>query len=344
MAKNSRIVAVAEPTLYEKLDCRERWEQRLDEARLEFMHAQESVRMRNSDLISVKSAIAGYTNNGLLKEDEIDHSYRTPLKNAHKRAEEVRTALEEARKKSSALKDEIDGLEHDLAQSRDGITSSVEVTGFQDDVDASRAEVARIESLMAEQHRTRTDAQTRLQPDDRSAERADLAAKLALGEIDEQRLKEFDAESAKREQAMDGVAAEALPVAEAADSVIAGLERRLEAARRALSNLEAARPAVLAMYFHSLVKVEGARYVEIAHELRDSYLKLMGLNKLLGGNAIASDASQPLMVIPNFSLNADQPLGLHGEKWTLYRVAALTDFDKAREKLIEQLRALGIEI
>ncbi len=340
MAKNSSVVAVAGPTLHEKLDHRAELRQRLDEVTLEFMHAQETVRRKNSELIEAKAEIGGYLNaEGKL----IDQRYQARLEDARTRVEKTQSALEAARKKSSVLKDEINSLERELAQSRGGIKSSEEVLSFQRDIGAARAEVTRTESLLAEQHRRRADAQARLQADERGAERADLAAKVALGEIDDKRLQEFDAETEKRQQAMDGVAAEVLPIIEAADSAIAGLERRLEAARRALSDLEAKRPAVLSMYFYSLVEVEGARYLELAHDLNDSYLKLMALDDLIDGNTLRSDFHQPMMEIPNFDLNAHQPLGSQAEKWMLYKPGR-ADFDKARGKLIDQMRALGIEI
>lgn len=340
MAKNSRVVAVATPSLYEKLDNRAQQQQRLDDAVLEFMHAQETVRAKNSELIEINTEIGGYTSaEGRL----IDQRYQARLVDARARSEKTQSALKAAREKSSALKDEIDGLQRELIQSRDGITSSGEVTSYQRDVEAARTEVARIESFLEEQRQIRANARARLQSDDRSAERASLAAGVSLGELSEQRLKEFDAETAKQQEAMDGIAAEVLPVIEAADSAIAGLEHRLEAARGALAELEAKGPPVITMYLHSLAKAEGERYLEIARELRDSYLKLMALDRLLGGAVITSNTSQPLLTIPNFYLKAHEPLGTDWEKWTFYR-AVPADFAQAREQLIEQLQALGVQI
>ena len=110
MSKNSRAVAVATSTpILEKLDHRAQQQQRRDEAILEYMHAQETVRGKNNELIEANLAIRGYyTNDGQLNESGQRH--QASVKSAHKRAEETQLALEAARENSSALKDEIDGL------------------------------------------------------------------------------------------------------------------------------------------------------------------------------------------------------------------------------------------
>ena len=104
MSKNSHAVAAAAPTLHEKVDHRSQQQQRLDEARLESMHAQETVREKNSELIEAKAEIRGYLNaEGKL----IDQRYQARLEDARTRAEKTQSALEAARKKSSALKKEM---------------------------------------------------------------------------------------------------------------------------------------------------------------------------------------------------------------------------------------------
>ena len=129
MSKNSRVVAKAEASIHVKVDYRAELQQHLDEIRLEYMHAQETVRGKNNELIEANLAIRGYyTNDGQLNESGQRH--QASVKSAHKRAEETQLALEAARENSSALKDEIDGLEHDLAQSRGGLKSSQKIFSF----------------------------------------------------------------------------------------------------------------------------------------------------------------------------------------------------------------------
>lgn len=344
MAKNSHVVAVAAPSLHEKLDRRAELQQRLDEARLDISHV--DVGAKERDLYAANNEIGGYERSieSDKKSGVVNPRNQTLLNAANKRADVARAALKSEKEKFAALTDEINHLERELAQSRDGGGMGFgEVLDFQRQVKASQAEVANIASRLEEQHRILAEAQARMQPkDDHSAQREDLAVKVALGEASEKSLKDLDAEIEKQNQAVDAQVAEALPLAEAAQGAIAGLERRLGAARNALSELEAKRPAVIKMYINSVAEVEGARFVELARELLNTYLKLTSLDTLAGGNAFVSH-SHGRMFIPNFRLKACQGMGCPNEPWTLFSTQ-YADFNKARVELINQLRAVGIQI
>jgi len=352
MSKNSRAIAVATPTLHEKIDHRAELQRRIDEARSEIGHV--DVNGKEREWCEANNEVAGYgqkvdPNN----KNQIDARYALPLERARKRAETALSALKGEREKLTALNDEINGLERELAQSRDGGGVSLEeVRANQGECDAARAEVARIESFLDEQQRILAEAQARTQPKvDRSAELEDLAAKVALGEESEKSLKELDVEIDKQNQAVDEVAAEVLPIAETAQATIAGLERKLAAARGVLAKLEAKAPDVYAMLLRSMSEVEGLRYIEHAQNLRDSFTRILAIVDVLRNvSSPAIDNAPPILylntkhiMIPLFRLTACQGEGCPGDA-TLFFSGERADVGGERKKLIEQLHALGVQI
>ncbi len=352
MVKTSRVVAKAEPSIHIKLDHRAELQRQLDEVRLDISYL--DVGGKERELYEANNEITGYEQRvDPDNKDQIDPRYVVPLERARKRAETASAALKAEREKFAALTDAINSLERELAQSRDGGgTSFEEVRAYQSECAAAQAEVARFESFLDEQRRILSDAQARMQPKvDRSAEWEDLAAKVALGEEPEKILKELDVEIDKQNQAVDDVAAKVLPIAEMAQAAIAGLERKLEAARGVLARLEAKAPDVYAMLLHSMSEIEGLRYVEHAKNLRDSYTRLLAIADVLRnfGRPAVGNVSAILhrdhhrIMIPLFRLAACQGEGYPRDD-SLFFSGERVDVKSEREKLIEQLHALGVQI
>jgi predicted nucleic acid-binding Zn-ribbon protein len=344
MTKTAHVVSAPISTLHEKLDRRTKLQQRIDEARLEINYVSDDLGRKERAVRELDNEIAGYKQ-GAESNNEFEATrYRTRLQGARERYESARTELKAAQEKFSELNDEITQLERELADLRDGNgTDFTEILDLQRQIETAQTEIARIESSLEEQRRILAEAQARMQPkDDFSSQRDDLAAKVALGHEQEKSLKELDAKIAEHQQTVDREIAEALPMAEEAQSVIAGLERKLEAARNALSELEAKHAPALAMFYNSVAEVEGTRYLELARKLHDCYLKLTALNTLRGGNALLS-YNHSRMLIPSFRLKAHEGAGHPREQWTLFS-AQYADFEAARKKLQEDFRSRGINL
>lgn len=343
MAKTANIVAAPISTLHEKLDRRAELQRQLDEAKQDISYVH--VQAKEHELYEANNEIAGLEQGADPKnKDQFDPRYVPRLERARKRAETALSALKVEREKFTALTDKINSLERELADLRDGNgTDFIEILDLQRQIKMAQTEIARIESSLEEQRRILAEAQARMQSkDDLSSQRDDLAAKVALGQEPEKSLKELDTKIAEHQQTVDREIAEALPIAEEAQSVIAGLERKLEAARNALSELEAKHAPALAMFYNSVAEVEGIRYLELARKLHDCYLKLTALNTLLGGNALLS-YNHSRMLIPSFRLKAHEGAGRPREQWTLFS-AQYADFDNARRKLQEDFRSRGINL
>lgn len=113
---------------------------------------------------------------------------------------------------------------------------------------------------------------------------SDAMAAVALGEAD----------SAIAQKACEALSSASLVVAElgpkikAAESTIAGLERREAEARAALAELEAAGPAALLAYLKEEMEAEAARYVQAASALMRHHSRL----RALGG--LAAEVGLPL--------------------------------------------------
>ena len=105
---------------------------------------------------------------------------------------------------------------------------------------------------------------------------SDAMAAVALGEADS-----ASAQTASEALASARtVAAELGPKIKAAESTIAGLERRKAEARAALAELEAAGPAALLAYLKEEMEAEAARYVKAASALMRHHSRLRALGGL----------------------------------------------------------------
>ncbi len=105
---------------------------------------------------------------------------------------------------------------------------------------------------------------------------SDAMAAVALGEADS-----ASAQTASEALASARtVAAELGPKIKAAESTIAGLERREAEARAALAELEAAGPAALLAYLKEEMAAEAARYVKAASALMRHHSRLRALGGL----------------------------------------------------------------
>lgn len=105
---------------------------------------------------------------------------------------------------------------------------------------------------------------------------SDAMAAVALGEADSAIAQKASAALVSART----VAAELGPKIKAAESTIAGLERREAEARAALAELEAAGPAALLAYLKEEMAAEAARYVKAASALMRHHSRLRALGGL----------------------------------------------------------------
>lgn len=174
---------------------------------------------------------------------------------------------------------------------------------------------------------------------DRQQERHNIMADIALGAASDGELKELDAAITKDKEKVSAAESKAAPLIANAQATLSGLNRKFAAARDELKLLESKSSEVAHRYFMGEAEKAAAQYVNNALHMKELYLRLIGLNRVIlqhdkRGFTIphAGEIKIPMFRLPQFEGLCDPQKGdwmlLDGEKITNARVIQAAEAEK----------------
>ena len=186
---------------------------------------------------------------------------------------------------------------------------------------------------------------------DRTSQRENMMAEIALGSANEKDLQILDEQIAEDKAAFEGAQAAATPALEKAKAIRSGLERKLTEAKAELQQLESKSREIMQSFLTHEAEATAAEYISHAQAIRMNYLRLRALEILIrkqGGGSIGSYSIGKLY-IPVFSLPQFDGLALpdEGAGFGCYYSAGWDEirnvFLEIAEHEKERLEGLGIQ-
>lgn len=226
------------------------------------------------------------------------------------------------------------------------------VLTYQEEVKAAVKSVAHLEAAIEVQQAMINDAnnyETGLP--ELHVRREDMLAELLTGGASKEELAALDEEIKIEKERFDKHASHAAQSVPDAKQAIAGLQRKLEAAKKELIRLEKDKHHILHSYLLSEAERIGAEYVEAALSVAEKYHRLLAMNKL-----ISTKTDQPGIVghyrleltLPLFRLAVCQGLEHNSCPGEIYEAAKINrDINliaKSTGIEEERIKALGVEI
>ncbi|OIR16796.1 hypothetical protein GALL_26160 [mine drainage metagenome] len=139
---------------------------------------------------------------------------------------------------------------------------------------------------------------------DRTSQRENLMAEIALGEASEKDLLKLDERIAKDKAAFEDAKNAVTPALEKAKAIRSGLERKLKEAEGVLQQLESNSRKIVQSFLIRESEMTALEYIAHAQAIKMNNLRLRALDKLIvaqGGRSIGSYSNDRLY-IPVFSL------------------------------------------
>ncbi|MDH4162002.1 MAG: hypothetical protein OEW15_04850 [Nitrospirota bacterium] len=154
---------------------------------------------------------------------------------------------------------------------------------YQEDVAAAERTVAELQALISDQTSTIEKARQAVpeSADDLLQEREDILAAISLGTATGKDLKALDEQIAAREAALE----EFNKVAGNAKQIIAGLQRKLDAAENELTLLRSSRKEIINEFLMGQAELVGQEYIKLSIQLIDKFKELTALDEIMGSPA-----------------------------------------------------------
>lgn len=174
---------------------------------------------------------------------------------------------------------------------------------------------------------------------DRQQERHNIMADIALGTASDSDLKALDSVISKDKEKVSATENKAAPLIANAQAALSGLKRKLAAAQDELKLLESKSSEVAHRYFMGEAEKAAAQYVNNALHMKELYLRLIGLNRVIlqydkRGFTLpsAGEIKIPMFHLPQFEGLFDPKKGdwmlLDGARITNARVIQAAEAEK----------------
>lgn len=165
----------------------------------------------------------------------------------------------------------------------EGSSSSIgHLLSHQAKLDELRTSVQRCEQKIEEQLEIIKGAEATIEPLDQGliTKRADMLALIAIGDADQSELNDLDTEIEKAKKRHRASVEKVGPLIDQATQTIQGLQRKNDALRGQLADVEKQTPKVLDLYLKEEVTRVSDQYVEAANLTKDAFLRLLALERI----------------------------------------------------------------
>lgn len=194
---------------------------------------------------------------------------------------QLREQLEEVTTKDQVLRAELNTIERDILPNITQHTGLDEVLGHQAAMADKTDAIQRLEAAIREQTQIiETAAASVAPPAERGMERADLLARLAMGESVQKLIDKLDAEVSTANLAHAESLSKAEPIMAQARQAISGLRRKIDELRAAWAELDKQTPFVLEQYLDSEIAELCAAYVTHAEEIKKVFIRLQAMRQI----------------------------------------------------------------
>lgn len=195
---------------------------------------------------------------------------------------QLREELAAAKQAYEGMVGELNHLEKEVIPDCDQPTTLADILPHQDELTTLRANVQRLEAAVLEQRAVIQAADAGIAPDpDRRAERAEILARLVIGEAKSKELDTLDMEISQARELHKASLAEANIVIEPASEAIVGLQDKIVTLRENILELEQMTAFVLEQYLASEIDQSCKRYVEHAQVAKESFIRVVAMEGLL---------------------------------------------------------------
>lgn len=194
----------------------------------------------------------------------------------------VNEALQEAVTLGDQLRNELRQLEYEIIPGALQATTLADIMPHQRELAELRSTVTRLDGVVREQRAIIQAARDSItEAPDRAGERANILARIAIGEADPQELAYVDASIASEQAAHVASKSEANPVIEQATQTIAGLESKIAEVRGSINVLNEQTPFVLEQYLNSEIERACALYMEHARTVQEAFIRVLAMERLM---------------------------------------------------------------
>lgn len=251
---------------------------RIDEIRRELSNLSGRRPHIESKLVEAKQALLGFSDEYVEKFPDAKVRRDSLIRNIAQHKENldiIKQQMEELEAERQRLKD----VELPQCLQKTGMA---EVLAHQDSIKAMRDDAKRIEDAITAQSEIIRQAETSIvRAQDRSAQRAEILANIAMGEASQKDLDELDALVASERKAHEKSLAEATPIARLAAETIAGLDKKASVLKQQIAAMERDSTMVMEQFLMSEITDMASQYVQHAQAVKEAFYRLVALEKLL---------------------------------------------------------------
>lgn len=321
--------------LYQRIQRKQEILSRIESIRLELNDQTRRKYNLENERNEVRNKVAGFSES---PENPLDRAKKTTLE---EKAAKLLSEVDVVSRAIDKLKTERQSLEDIELPACIQETGIAEVLEHQGRTQALRAEASRLEEAISAQRGVIDKAKANiLKLPDRSSERAEILADIAIGEAKSAKLEKLDAQIAREQKEFEDSRTIAAPIIDHATQTITGLESKLADLTSKIAEQAAKNPEVMEQYLMSEIELVGSQYAEHATALRDAFLRLAGLEDLL--NTVASNRRQviPFMLsIPFPKLDACKFFKPYGNDELMFMAKSIQgSFDRQSSAASERTR------
>jgi len=267
---------------------------------------------------------------------------------ASRRHDEIRVRHANAGTRMKERNAELQHLQNEvLPAAKSGVTMQA-ILQQQDLLAAAVADVRHIEQLIAAQRELAAQARASVpEPATTEGERQDLLAAIAAGSSTSAALEDLDKKIVEERAAIDKATKAAGSAISNAESTIAGLDRRLQAAQEHQQAISEEGKRLLCSFLHTEAEAAGAQYVELAKAARAQLIRVRAIENLLresGEQASFFHHNAGRFWMPSLRLQACADGRFVGELCSAERDSNGVAYQKATDSERTALRKTGVKI